>query len=94
MEVFAVPTPTYSGNCKPNLESFLVECIATRPKVFYQGCHADQLGVRAPEQRLKSLEGNADLLASCHIAVAEAIDLDDVGDQRANIVATTNAVSK
>ena len=25
MEVFAVLTPTYSGNCKPNLESFLVE---------------------------------------------------------------------
>ena len=25
MEVFAVPTPTYSGNCKANLESFPVE---------------------------------------------------------------------
>ena len=30
MEVLAVPTPTYSGNCKPNLESFLVETLATR----------------------------------------------------------------
>jgi hypothetical protein len=34
MEVLAVPTPTYSGNCKPNLESFLVESVATRPNDF------------------------------------------------------------
>ena len=35
MEVFAVPTPTSSGNYKPNLESFLPVCVATRPKKLY-----------------------------------------------------------
>ncbi len=30
MEVFALPTPTYSGNCKAFLETFLVESLATR----------------------------------------------------------------
>lgn len=30
MEVFAVPTPTYSGNCKPFLETFLAGSVATR----------------------------------------------------------------
>jgi hypothetical protein len=30
MEVFTALTPTYSGNLKPNLESFLVESVATR----------------------------------------------------------------
>ena len=32
MGVFAVPTPTSSGNYKPNLESFLLESLATRQR--------------------------------------------------------------
>jgi hypothetical protein len=34
MESFLASTPTYSGNCKPNLETFLVESVATRPRSF------------------------------------------------------------
>ena len=34
MEVFAALTPIYSGNCKAFLETFLVECGATRPRNF------------------------------------------------------------
>ena len=56
MEVFAVPTPTYSGNCKPNLESFLVESVATRQKA------STVWGERGQRARL-SLERDADLLA-------------------------------
>ena len=56
MEVFAVPTPTYSGNCKPNLESFLVESLATRQKA------STVWGERSQHARL-SLKRDADLLA-------------------------------
>jgi hypothetical protein len=37
METSAVPTPTSSGNYKPNLESFLDEYVATRPREFLSG---------------------------------------------------------
>jgi hypothetical protein len=41
MEVFLASTPTYSGNSKPNLESFLAESVATRPNDFYQLAERD-----------------------------------------------------
>jgi hypothetical protein len=51
MEVFTVSTPTYSVNCKANLESLQDE-------------GREPLGVSQSQGLLK---GNADLLTSCEI---------------------------
>jgi hypothetical protein len=69
MESFAVPTPTSSGNYKPNLESFLVEIETTRQARGKNG--------------LQGLERDADLLAGYNIAATEAIDLDNCADEGA-----------
>ena len=66
MEVFAVPTPTSSGNYKPNLESFLKNGSDT-PEGFEGIARARGAG----------LERDADLLASSEIAIAEAVDFND-----------------
>ena len=72
MEVFLASTPTYSGNCKPNLETFLVESVATRPRSFALAlleqlgeaasarCRLGELGIEGPKLSLMDLRSRRD----------------------------------